>query len=166
MANKRMFSKELVKSDAFLEMPLSTQGLFFQLCMSADDDGFVDGAKRVMRECQATDQDLKKLLEMRYLLEFPESNVYVIKHWKMHNYIQKDRYKPTNYSEEKAMLYTKSNGAYTFDESKAGKMIEPSGYNRKGSTKKPYKNFSERERTPEEMLEMERALLGASKKDK
>lgn len=118
MASKRMFRIDLVTSDAFLDMPLTAQGLFFHLCIRADDDGFVDCANKTVRECQASKEDLKILIDKHYVLTFPGSNVIVIKHWKLHNCIQKDRYKPTNYAEEKAMLYTKRNGAYTFDSSK------------------------------------------------
>ena len=95
MADKRMFSKKLIDSDAFLDMPISAQGLFFHLCMRADDDGFVDAPKRIARECQASSEDLQVLIDRRYVLTFPDSNVIVIKHWRLHNTIPKDRYKPT-----------------------------------------------------------------------
>ena len=75
MADKRMFSKKLIDSDAFLDMPISAQGLFFHLCMRADDDGFVDAPKRIARECQASSEDLQMLIDKRYILTFPNSNV-------------------------------------------------------------------------------------------
>jgi len=96
MASKRMFRIDLVTSDAFLDMPLTAQGLFFHLCIRADDDGFVDCANKTVRECQASKEDLQILIDKHYVLTFPGSNVIVIKHWKLHNCIQKDRYKPTN----------------------------------------------------------------------
>ena len=83
MADKRMFSKKLIDSDAFLDMPISAQGLFFHLCMRADDDGFVDAPKRIARECQASSEDLQVLIDRRYVLTFPDSNVIVIKHWRL-----------------------------------------------------------------------------------
>ncbi len=118
MANRRMFSQDIVESDAFTEMPLSTQALYFHLGMNADDDGFVNSPKKIQRMLGASDNDLKLLIEKRFLLYF-ESGIIVIKHWKMNNYIQKDRYRETVYKSEKEQLYIKKNGAYTFDESKS-----------------------------------------------
>lgn len=114
MANKRMFSMTIIDSDAFLEMPLSTQALYFHLCMRADDDGFVNNAKRIQRMVNCSEDDLKVLIAKRFIIPF-ESGVVVIKHWKIHNYIQSDRYHPTTYTEEKALLGLKDNKAYTLD---------------------------------------------------
>lgn len=113
MAERRMFAKTIIDSDAFLDMPMSTQCLYFHLAMRADDDGFLNNPRKIQRMIGAGDDDLKVLISKRFLLPF-ESGVVVIKHWKIHNYIQKDRYKPTVYQEEKAMLEEKENGAYTF----------------------------------------------------
>jgi len=112
MAERRMFAKTIIDSDAFIDMPLSTQALYFHLAMRADDDGFINNPKKIQRMIGASDDDLKLLVVKRYLLPF-ESGVVVIKHWHIHNYIQSDRYKPTVYTEEKSMLTTKENGAYT-----------------------------------------------------
>ena len=112
MAERRMFAKTIIDSDAFLDMPLSTQALYFHLSMRADDDGFINNPKKIQRMIGSSDDDLKVLIAKRYLLPF-ESGVVVIKHWKIHNYIQKDRYKPTVYTEEKSMLAVKANGVYT-----------------------------------------------------
>lgn len=112
MAERRMFAKSIIDSDAFLDMPMSTQALYFHLSMRADDDGFLNNPKRVQRMIGATDDDLKLLIAKNFILTF-ESGVIVIKHWKIHNYIRNDRYKPTNYQEEKALLSTKENGAYS-----------------------------------------------------
>ena len=112
MAERRMFSKSIIDSDAFLEMPLSTQALYFHLSMRADDDGFVSNPRRIMQMIGAGNDDAKVLLAKRFILEF-ESGVIVIKHWRINNYIQKDRYKPTNYTEEKSQLQLENNGAYT-----------------------------------------------------
>jgi hypothetical protein len=115
MAERRMFTKKITESDAFLDMPMSTQCLYFHLNMTADDDGFVNNPKRIQRLIGANDDDLKLLIAKNFVLIF-ESGVIVIKHWKMHNYIQSDRYKPTDYADEKSMLYMKPNKSYTLDE--------------------------------------------------
>lgn len=112
MAEKRMFTKKITDSDAFLSMPLSAQALYFHLNMSADDDGFVNNPKRIQRAIGASDDDYNLLIEKRFVIIF-ETGIIVIKHWKMHNYIQKDRYKPTDYTEEKSMLIIKENKAYS-----------------------------------------------------
>ena len=112
MAERRMFAKTIIDSDAFLDMPLSTQALYFHLSMRADDDGFINNAKKIQRMIGASDDDLKVLLMKRFLLPF-ESGVVVIKHWKIHNYIRNDRYKPTIYTDERSALDVKANGAYT-----------------------------------------------------
>ena len=101
-----MFSLQIVDTDAFMDMPLSSQALYFHLGMRADDDGFVSNARRIQKLVGASDDDLKILLMKRFLLAF-ESGVLVIKHWKISNYIQKDRYRPTLYNDEKSTLYMK-----------------------------------------------------------
>lgn len=112
MAERRMFAKTIIDSDAFLDMPLSTQALYFHLSMRADDDGFINNPKKIQRMIGASDDDLKVLVAKRFIIPF-ESGIVVIKHWKIHNYIQKDRYKPTVYAEEKKLIDVKGNGAYT-----------------------------------------------------
>ena len=107
-----MFTKRITESDAFLDMPLSTQALYFHLNMGADDEGFVNNAKRIQRNIGASDDDLKLLFLKRFILPF-ESGVIVIKHWKMHNYIAKDRFHKSQYEEERSLLEVKDNGAYT-----------------------------------------------------
>lgn len=113
MAERRMFAKTIIDSDAFLEMPLSTQCLYFHLNMRADDDGFVNNPKRIQRMIGASDDDLKLLVMKSFVLMF-ESGIIVIKHWKINNYLQNDRHKKTVYQEEMKMLTTKENKAYTF----------------------------------------------------
>ena len=112
MAERRMFAKTIVTSDAFLDMPLSARCLYFTLGMLADDDGFVNSPKSIMRQVGASQDDLNILLGKRFILAF-ESGVIVIKHWRIHNYIQKDRYKESKYIEEKATLMIDEKGAYT-----------------------------------------------------
>ena len=112
MAERRMFALKIVDSDAFLDMPASTQNLYFHLSMRADDDGFISNAKKVMRMIGASDDDMKILLAKRFLLSF-DTGIVVIKHWRLHNYIAKDRYTETIYKEEKEKLFVKANGSYT-----------------------------------------------------
>jgi hypothetical protein len=112
MAERRMFAKTIIDSDAFLDMPLSSQSLYFHLSMRADDDGFINNPKKIQRMVGASDDDLKLLVAKRFIIPF-ESGIVVIKHWKIHNYIQKDRYKPTIYQEEKQLLMEKENNVYT-----------------------------------------------------
>ena len=107
-----MFAKTIVTSDAFLDMPLSARCLYFTLGMFADDDGFVNNPKSIMRQVGASQDDLNLLLVKRFILAF-ESGVIVIKHWRIHNYIAKDRYKETKYIEEKSSLMLDEKGAYT-----------------------------------------------------
>ena len=112
MAEKRMFTQKIIDSDAFLDMPLSTQALYFHLNMRADDDGFINNPKRIQRTIGASDDDLKLLIAKRFVICF-ENGVIVIKHWRMHNTLRKDRYNPTQYQEQFAMLDVKDNNAYT-----------------------------------------------------
>lgn len=107
-----MFSKTIIDSDMFLDMPLSAQALYFHLSMRADDEGFVNSPKKIQRQICASDDDLKLLKAKRFLIPF-ESGVVVIKHWYIHNYIRADRKHRTNYTEELACLDIKDNGAYT-----------------------------------------------------
>lgn len=112
MAERRMFARSIVESDAFLDMPLSARCLYFALGMDADDDGFVGNPKSVMRQASATQDDLKLLIAKRFVLTF-ESGVIVIKHWRINNYLRNDRYKPTTYVEELKTLALDNKGAYT-----------------------------------------------------
>lgn len=112
MASRRMFAKTIIDSDAFLEMPATTQLLYFHLSMRADDDGFVNKPKAIMRTTGTKDDDISLLIAKKFIIPF-ESGVIVIKHWKIHNYIQKDRYTETKYKNEKAMLSLDENKSYT-----------------------------------------------------
>lgn len=112
MAKRRMFSQQITDSDSFMEMPLSAQALYFHLGMTADDDGFVNNPKRIQRVIGANEDDLKLLIAKKFIIAF-ETGVVVIKHWKINNYIPKDRYTPTVYTDEKALISEKPNRAYT-----------------------------------------------------
>ena len=115
MAERRMFAKTIIDSDIFLDMPLSTQALYFHLSMRADDDGFINNSKKIQRMIGCGDDDLKLLIAKKFLLPF-ESGVVVIKHWRIHNYIQNDRYTETNYKFEKSTLNIDENKSYTLEE--------------------------------------------------
>lgn len=117
MAERRMFTKTIVESDAFLDMPLSTQALYFHFGMLADDDGFINSPKKIQKMIGAAEDDLRILLTKKFIIPF-DTGIVVIKHWKMNNYIQKDRYRETVYQNEKSCLFLKKNNAYTLDESK------------------------------------------------
>lgn len=112
MAERRMFAKTIVDSDAFLDMPLSTQALYFHLNMRADDDGFINNPKRIMKLIGCSDDDMKILIMKSFVICF-ESGVIVIKHWKINNYLRNDRYKPTVYSDEKNKLIENENKSYS-----------------------------------------------------
>lgn len=112
MAQRRMFSLKIVDSDAFMDMGQGAQLLYFHLSMRADDEGFIGNPKKIMRMIGSSEDDLKVLLTKRFILSF-ESGIIVIKHWKIHNYIQNDRFSSTQYLDEKKLLITKENGSYT-----------------------------------------------------
>ena len=114
MAQKRMFNNLVIGSDDFLEMPDSSQNLYFHLSMQADDDGFIDNWKSIMRMTGKKEDDLKILITKSFVIPF-ESGLLVIRHWKLNNYIQKDRYKETIHKEEKALLLTDNNNVYSLD---------------------------------------------------
>ena len=112
MAERRMFAKTIIDSDAFLDMPISARLLYYDLAMRADDDGFINSPKKIMRIIGATQDDLNILILRKFIIPF-ETGVVVIKHWKIHNYIAKDRYTETKYKEEKAQLILDENNSYT-----------------------------------------------------
>ena len=112
MAERRMFSKKITESDAFLDMPSSTQNLYFHFCMNADDDGFVGNPKSIIRIVGARDDDANILLAKKFILAF-ENGIIVIKHWRLQNIIRADRYIETTYKEQKQTLNIDENGSYT-----------------------------------------------------
>jgi len=112
MARKRMFDMEIVDTDLFLDMPQSTQNLYFHLGMRADDDGFVSNPKKIIKIIGANEDDLKLLFLKKFVIPF-ESGICVITHWKLNNYLRKDRYTETIYKEEKKLLVEDENGAYS-----------------------------------------------------
>jgi DnaD/phage-associated family protein len=112
MAERRMFAKTIIDSDAFLDMSLSAQALYFHLSMRGDDEGFVNNPKKIQRMIGASDDDAKILVAKKFIIPF-ESGIVVIKHWKIHNYIRGDRLVETKYKEERSLLELDENGAYT-----------------------------------------------------
>jgi len=113
MAERRMFAKSIVLSDAFLDMPLSSRCLYFTLSMLADDDGFVNSPKSIMRQCGASQDDMSVLLQKKFVLPF-DSGVIVIRHWRINNYLRSDRYTETKCLDEKEQLVVDKTGAYEF----------------------------------------------------
>ena len=111
MAERRMFAKTIIDSDAFLDMSVTARLLYDDLSMRADDDGFVNSPKKIMRMVGASEDDLRMLAMRKFIIPF-DNGVVVIKHWRIHNYIRKDRYNETNYSEQKELLEFDENGAY------------------------------------------------------
>ena len=112
MAERRMFTKKVTDSDAFIEMSSASQALYFHLNQGADDDGFNNQVQMAMLKAHASTDDLKVLMAKNFVIRF-ESGVIVIKHWRMHNTLRKDRYTPTNYQEEFKLLGIKENGSYS-----------------------------------------------------
>jgi len=118
MAERRMFAKTIIDSDAFIEMPMSARLLYYDLSMRADDDGFVNSPRKIMRMIGASNDDMNILIARKFVIAF-ENGVVVIKHWRIHNYIRNDRYKETNYKEQKALL--------EYDENKAYRLMDTNG---------------------------------------
>lgn len=112
MAERRMFAKTIIDSDAFLDMPISARLLYYDLGMRADDDGFVNSPKKIMKMVGASTDDMNVLILRKFILPF-ETGVVVLKHWRIHNYIRKDTYSETPYKKEKSMLMLDENKSYT-----------------------------------------------------
>ena len=111
MAEKRMFSKKIIDTDWFMDMPASTQNLYFHLSMRADDDGFVANPKRIIKLVGASEDDYKLLMAKKFIIVF-ESGICVITDWRINNYLRSDRYTETVYQEEKKILTLNDNGKY------------------------------------------------------
>ena len=114
MAERRMMAKSIIKSDQFLEMPMSSQLLYFHLLLDADDDGFINAPKSIMRVIGAKDDDMRVLQAKGYTIPF-DSGVIVIKHWRIHNSLRKDRYNPNPQLEnERKQLIINDRKEYEF----------------------------------------------------
>lgn len=123
MAERRMFSLSVVDSDAFLDMPLSSQALYFHLSMRADDDGFVNNPKKIQRTIGASDGDAEMLVVRKFIMPF-ETGVVVIRHWRINNLLRRDRYRETVYQDEKKKLSVDDVGVYSY---KAGNQLATNG---------------------------------------
>lgn len=123
MAERRMFAKTIIDSDAFLDMPVTARLLYYDLAMRADDDGFINSPKKIMRMIGASQDDLSILILKKFIIPF-ENGVVVIKHWRIHNYIRKDTYHDTTYYEEKAMLELDENKAYRLITDDRGRNVD------------------------------------------
>lgn len=115
MAERRMFAKSVVESDPFMDMPAEAQALYFHLNMAADDDGFCDNPRSVMRSCGASNDSMKILIAKKFVLTFDKNDgfVVVVKHWRLNNYIRKDTYHETKYKEFMRELYFDENQSYS-----------------------------------------------------
>lgn len=132
MAERRMFAKTIIDSDAFLDMPTSARLLYYDLSMRADDDGFINSPKKIIRMTGAADDDLKVLIAKKFVIPF-ENGIVVIKHWLIHNYIRKDTYNETQYKEQKAMLTLDENKSYRLINNISQRTVdEPSTQDRLG----------------------------------
>lgn len=140
MAQKRMFSLAVVDTDRFLDMPVSTQALYFHLGMHGDDDGFVSGPRKIARAAGCNDDDLRLLIQKKYIIPF-ESGVVVITDWKINNTLKNDRYKSTVYQDELHKLTTKPGGSYG-----CGSALVPE-WNQNGTKPEPQHNITEHNRT-------------------
>lgn len=113
MAERRMFAKSIIDSDLFLDMPATTQNLYFHLAMRADDDGFVNSPQKIMRMVSCSKNDFDMLVFKNFIIPF-DTGICVIKHWRIHNYLRNDRYRPTIYTAEKNQLSLDESKSYTF----------------------------------------------------
>ena len=138
MAERRMFAKTIIDSDAFLDMSVTARLLYYDLSMRADDDGFVNSPKKIMRMIGASEDDLRMLAARKFIIPF-ENGVVVIKHWRIHNYIRKDRYSETTYSEQKELLELDENGSYRLIDGNSSTDCQPIG-NQRSTTGQPLVN--------------------------
>lgn len=124
MAERRMMAKSIIDTDIFLDMPISSQNLYFHMLLRADDDGFISNPKSILRTIGASEDDLKLLLVKQYIFGF-ESGVVVIKDWKVHNYIRSDRYKPSQLPEKNFVCISET-GSYELNNTETTSSI-PTG---------------------------------------
>lgn len=125
MAERRMFAKTIIDSDAFLDMPASARLLYYDLSMRADDDGFINSPKKIIRMTGASEDDIKILITKQFVIPF-ENGVVVIKHWFIHNYIRKDTYSETQYKEQKSLLTLDENKGYRLIDTVRGRPVDGS----------------------------------------
>ena len=127
IGNRRMFSRDIVESDAFMSLSDGAKVLYFYLCMNADDDGFCNCPRKIMTSCGAKDDDMKLLIAKKFILWFDGAGISVIKHWRIHNYIRKDRYCETKYRELMRALYVDDSNIYSLRDAEKGAGSIPDG---------------------------------------
>lgn len=127
IGNRRMFSRDIVESDAFMSLSDGAKVLYFYLCMNADDDGFCNCPRKIMTSCGAKDDDMKLLIAKKFILWFDGAGISVIKHWRIHNYIRKDRYCETKYRELMRALYVDDSNIYSLRDAEKGAGGIPDG---------------------------------------
>ena len=117
MAERRMFAKAIIESDPFMDMPAEAQMLYIRLNMAADDDGFCDNPRSIMRSCGASDDSMKLLIAKKFVITFSKQDnfIVVIKHWRLNNYIRKGTYHETKYREFMRELYYDENNSYSLN---------------------------------------------------
>lgn len=120
IGNRRMFSRDIVESDAFMSLSDGAKVLYFYLCMNADDDGFCNCPRKIMTSCGAKDDDMKLLIAKKFILWFDGAGISVIKHWRIHNYIRKDRYCETKYRDLMRELYVDDSNIYSLRDAEKG----------------------------------------------
>ena len=140
MAERRMFCKSIIESDAFLDMPAEAQMLYIHLNLAADDDGFCDNPRSVMRACGASNDSMKLLAAKKFVLVFDKKDnfIVVVKHWRMNNYIRKDNYRETKYREFMRELYYDENRSYSLNPHDGHRPCLPSETSRTRSVDDPY----------------------------
>lgn len=119
IAEKRMFSRSLLESDGFISLSIAARLAYLHLALCAADDGFVIAAKTTLRHIEVEDDVLSELLDGDYLIDFNDG-IYLIKHWHVHNQIQKNRYTPSRHSRLLRGFRVDSTGAYRLRRSKRG----------------------------------------------
>ena len=127
IGNRRMFSRDIVESDAFMSLSDGAKVLYFYLCMNADDDGFCNCPRKIMTSCGAKDDDMKLLIAKKFILWFDGAGISVIKHWRIHNYIRKDRYCETKYRDLMRALYVDDSNIYSLRDAEKGAGGIPDG---------------------------------------
>ena len=133
MAERRMFAKTIIDSDAFLEMPISARLLYYDLGMRADDDGFINSPKKIMKMIGASEDDINILILRKFIIPF-DNGVVVLKHWRIHNYIRKDTYNETPYKEQKKLLEIDDNKSYKLKDILGKVSIDNNKEEKKGKT--------------------------------
>ena len=152
IAERRMFSKNVIDSDHFLDMPISARLLYYDLGMRADDDGFVNSPKKIMRMVGASEDDFRILEARKFIIPF-ETGIIVIRHWRINNYLRGDRYKPTIHLPEKEQLLVDGSGQYFLPKESGIPPGIPTVYPDKDSIDKNSKEYNNAHKTDQESIQ-------------